>query len=588
MALSEIGGSIMKHDKRYLLNYWQYLKRHRFLLGVALALIPLLSFFNLAQPYLVKKAIDDAILVGDLPLLQIITMLFGCCVLFDFLSRTLQVFLFQYIGQKTVQDIRADLFQHVLNLSARYYDRTPLGVVTSRLTSDIESLNESFASGLVTLLADLLTLIGIIVVMFLLSPKLTLITILILPPMVVVVNFFRIKLRAAFEMIRTTLGKMNGYIQEQFQGVSVLQLFQQEQHSIKRFKRLNQTYKQSTLSSVSYDAMLYSLIDSLNSILIAVVIWYGWGQYQADFVTLGVLVAFVDYIHRFFTPLKEISTKFAILQHALASLDKIFSTFDIQDYVRSGKQRLVSFEGNITFDNVSFAYKGFEDKVVLSDVSFSLKKGDLLALVGPTGSGKTTVLRLLSKLYDGYTGTITLDSYDLATLDLADTRRSIAVVNQETTLFSNSIAFNITLGNSAISSDAMVEAAKQVAIHEFIMSLPGGYDYCLEKGNQSLSAGQAQLISFARALASDSPVILLDEATASVDSVAEEAIQKGLDVLLAQKTAIVVAHRLSTVQHADIILAFNEGKVIECGNHKTLIKQAGFYANLFNMQFAGI
>ena len=588
MALSKTGGSIMKQDKRYLIEYWQYLKKHRLLLGLALLLIPLLSFFNLAQPYLIKKAIDDAIIVGDMALLQVITMLFAGCVLFDFLSRSIQVFLFQYIGQKTVQDIRADLFQHVLNLSARYYDKTPLGVVTSRLTSDIESLNESFASGLVTLLADLLTLIGIVIVMFLLSPKLTFITILILPPMVLVVNFFRIKLRAAFDMIRLTLGKMNGYIQEQFQGIAVLQLFQQESRSIQRFKVLNRTYKHATLSSVTYDAMLYSLIDSLNSILIALIIWYGWGQYVGNMVTLGVLVAFVDYIHRFFTPLKEISTKFAILQHALASLDKIFSTFDIKDYIYSGDQKIQSFEGNIMFKSVSFAYKGFEDKPVLSDVSFSLKKGQLLALVGPTGSGKTTVLRLLSKLYDGYTGQITLDSYDLTTLQLPAVRKLIAVVNQEITLFSQSIAFNITLGNKAISTSKMIEAAKQVSIHDFIMSLPGGYDYCLERGDQSLSAGQSQLISFARALASDSPILLLDEATAAVDSVAEAAIQKGLDVLLAQKTAIVVAHRLSTVQHADLILAFNEGKVIECGNHKALIQRDGFYAKLFNMQFAGI
>jgi ATP-binding cassette subfamily B multidrug efflux pump len=586
MAVSKFGRSIMKNDKRYLISYWQYLKKHRLLLGLAIVLIPLLSFFNLAQPYLIKKAIDDAILVGDVALLYWITLLFGLCVLFDFLSRTLQVFLFQYIGQKTVQDIRADLFKHVLKLSARYYDRTPLGVVTSRLTSDIESLNESFASGLVTLLADLLTLIGIIFVMFMLSPQLTFITLLILPPMVLVVNFFRIKLRAAFDLIRLTLGKMNGYIQEQFQGIDILQLFQQEKASKARFKELNTTYKTSTLSSVSYDAMLYSLIDSLNSIVIAVIIWYGWGQYYSNGITLGVLVAFVDYIQRFFTPLKEISQKFAILQHALASLDKIFSTFDIKDYISSGNQRLNDFQGQVSFDSVSFAYRGFEDKPVLNDVSFSLKQGQLLALVGPTGSGKTTVLRLLSKLYDGYTGKIMLDSTDLNTLNLTDVRQLIAVVNQETTLFSQSIAFNITLGNPLITKEKMIESAQKVHVHDFIMSLPGGYDYCLTQGNRSLSAGQAQLISFARALASDSPIILLDEATASVDSLAEKAIQQGLDALLADKTAIVVAHRLSTIQHADLILAFNNGSVIEYGDHKTLMKQAGFYAKLFKMQFA--
>ncbi len=578
----------MKQDRKHLIQYWHYLKQHSHLLTLGFILIPLMSVVHLLQPFLFKKAIDDHIMQQDMEGLYIIVIFFGICVTLDFLFRTLQVFIFQFIGQKTVMSIRHDLFNHILNFSSSYYDKTPVGVVASRLTSDIESLNDSFASGLVTLLADLLTLIGIIVIMFSLSPTLTLITLLVVPPMALIVNIFRIKLRYYFNHIRSTIGKMNGYLQEQFQGVSILQLFHQEKNSFRTFSNLNLKYRNYTIGSVTYDAMLYSLIESINSIMIALMIWYGWGQYNQDIVTIGLLVAFIDYIHKFFMPLKEISNKFAILQHALAALEKIFSIFEIKSSISSGHKTLPKVKGAISFKNISFSYPSFKEKKILEDISFDIKPGEVVAIVGATGSGKTTILRLLSKLYENYTGSITLDNVCIKDLQTTHLRKSLAVVSQTNTLFASSIRFNITLGDDSITEDQMINAAQTVQIHDYILSLPGGYDYTLEKGDQSLSAGQAQLISFARALASNSPVILLDEATAAVDSLTEEKIQQALSSLLTQKTTIVIAHRLSTIKHAKTIIALNQGKIIEYGSHETLMKKNGFYANLFNMQFASL
>ncbi len=578
----------MKKDKQYLLSYWTYLKQQQKWLILACLLIPIIAAISIIQPYLLKKAIDDAIVQNNSSLLTTIALLFGGLVILDFLCKTCQTFLFQFIGQKTILAIRYDLFNHVITLSTRYYDNTPLGVITSRLTSDIESLNESFTSGLVTLLTDILTLVGIISVMFMLSPKLTTVTLLVLPPMYFIVNFFRKKLRFYYNKIRTTIGHLNATIQEQLQGVNVIQMYQQTTNSFNQFNKVNQTYTHSTLKSVTYDATLYSIIESIYAIMIALMIWYGWAQYQQDIITIGLLVAFIDYIHKFFMPLKELSTKFAILQHALASLEKIFSTLEITDNIPLGTKKPSTLTGDICFNNVSFSYKGHENKPILNNLSFSIKPHQLVAIVGPTGSGKTSILRLISKLYSGYCGSITFNNHELSTINTAYLRQHISVINQENTLFTQTIAFNITLGNKNITPKQIETAAKQVYIHDFIMSLPHQYNTVLTKGSQSISAGQAQLINFARAIVNPCPIILLDEATANIDSLTEQNIQHSLTHLLQEKTAIVVAHRLSTIKNADIILAINDGTIIEYGSHKELINKKGFYANLFNMQFASL
>jgi ATP-binding cassette subfamily B protein len=574
-----------KSDKAYLISYWKYLKQYRLLLFLGLGLIPLVSFFHLLQPYFMKVVIDTAIPQSNLKQVYSVSAFFLICVLLEFSTKSLQAFIFQYIGLKTVTEIRKDLFNHVLLLSSSYYDKTPVGVLSNRLTSDIESLNDSFSSGLVTLLTDLLTLIGIIVAMYLLSPQLTLVTLCILPFLIIIVNFFRTKLRYFFDLIRSTIGKMNGFIQEQFQGIAVLQLFSQEKNREVYYDEINKSYTHYTVRSVSYDALLYSIVEGLNSILIGVIIFYAWGQYHSQTLTLGVLVAFIDYIQKFFTPLKEVSTKFAVLQQALSALEKIFGIFDIKNSIKYGHTHLEKINGNIRFDSVSFAYKDHEDKAILNKLSFNAKPGELVAIVGPTGSGKSTIMRLLCRLYDGYSGKIYIDDHDILTLDKNTLYQSFSIVNQEIKIFSESVLFNVALNNPAISRDRVEWACKLVHLHETIQSLPHAYDTQLGLGGIVLSQGQAQLLSFARALASTAPILLLDEATAAVDSLTEQKIQVALSALFKEKTSLVIAHRLSTIQHADQILTLHRGEIIERGTHAELLSKKGFYERLYQMQF---
>ena len=322
----------------------------------------------------------------------------------------------------------------------------------------------------------------------------------------------------------------------------------QERKSFNRFKDLNARYYRSTIASVSYDAILYSLIDMINSIMIALIIWYGWGQYQDNVITIGVLVAFIEYIHKFFTPLKEISNKFATLQHALSALEKIFGTFEHTHHQIEGFKTISASNGTLCFEDVTFAYQGFENKRILDQVSFIIQPGEVFALVGPTGSGKTSILRLVSRLYDHYEGIIRIGEDSISQLTLSSLRSQVSIVTQDVMLFSGTIRFNITLDNESISIDRMIWAAKCVQIHDFIESLPNKYDTVLNKGDKSISAGQAQLISFARALASYAPILLLDEATSAVDSLSEQQIQMAMAELFKHKTTLVVAHRLSTIQ----------------------------------------
>jgi ATP-binding cassette subfamily B multidrug efflux pump len=572
-------------DKQYLLQYVGYLKRHRGWLSISLAAIPLITLAHIAQPFILKIAIDHVFLNKQFDALHWVAFALGVAVLSEFSLRSLQSFLFQSIGQHTVTDIRHDLFKHVTTLRMGYFDRTPQGVLTSRLTSDLESLNDSFATGVVTLIADILTIIGILIAMCILSIKLTIVTLIITPPLFLFVNICRKQLRTQYNRIRATIGQLNASIQEQLEGLGIIQQSNRQAVNETQFDDLNKQYRTATIASVTTDALLYSVIESMASITLGIVIGYALGFQTSEQITIGLLVAFIDYIQKFFQPLKEISNKFAILQHALASLEKIFGLFNEPDVAPKKPIHMTTFQGKITVKNLCFYYPHHSEKTILKNISFTVTPHQTLAIVGPTGSGKSTIIKLILGLYDGYQGTIQLDNLSLAAIDRASLRHHISTVSQNTQLFNRSVAFNITLGNPEITDEMVWHALELANAMHIIKKLPQGIHSDLNQFGQSLSAGEAQLIGFARALASPAPLVLLDEATANIDSLNECAIQQATQTLLAKRTVIVIAHRLSTIQNADQIMALNQGEILEKGHHDQLIKANGFYSKLYAMQF---
>lgn len=575
-----------RRDFEYLMRFWTYLRNFKGLLSLALLLVPLVSVFQLVQPLLIKRGIDVNIANKDIAGLQYTALLFGLCVLLELICRATQSYLFQSIGIRSVTEVRDDLFRHILKQSSSYFDKTPVGRLTTRVTSDIEALNETLSSGLITLLTDILTLVGIVSLMFYLSVKLTIVTLVAVPVLFLIVNYFKSRLRVYYNDIRSALAKVNAYLQEQLDGYVIVQLFERERFNYQRFTEVNEEYKQANLNSIKFDSLLYSVIEAISTIVIALMLWYGFGELLDETITLGLLVAFIDYIRKFFLPLRELSSKFAILQAALAALEKIFDAFNLNHIVPEGSKNPPEHTGAISFEGVSFSYPGHENKPVLKDVSFHIQPGEVVAVVGPTGSGKSTLTSLLTRLYTGYTGSICIDGVELSELSNQALRERVSIVLQDVSLFSKDIFFNITLGNPNISPENVKKAAEMVQAASFIERLPGDFHYELQNKGSNLSSGQAQLISFARALAQDSPLIILDEATASVDSMSERTIQDAIEEILKRKTVLVIAHRLSTIKSADRILAMRDGQVVETGTHQQLIEQGGFYAKLFQMQYA--
>lgn len=572
-------------DFTYLKRYWPHLKPHKFLLGVSLMLIPGIATFNLLQPYLLQVGIDQHILKQDVSGLLTLLIVYAVCVIGEFAFRSCQMYLFSYIGQKSVLSIRDSLFNYFLSVPMSYFDKTPQGQINAKITTDVESLTESFASGLVTLLADLVTVIGIAIAMMLLNFQLSLYVLGSAPFLVLFINICRKQLRHYYSLTRKTLGQLVGIVQEHLEGVEIVQQFGTYFQHQDDFKVLNNRYKTSSIRSVYYDAVLYSVIEALGTLLIAFALFNSIPLLKESSLSLGVLVAFIAYIQRFFEPLKELSSKFAILQHTLAALEKIFSVYDIKQEVFDGKIKLKEDIEQLSFEFINFAYPNKANHPVLKDVSFKLNKHETLALVGPTGSGKSTVSKLIFRLYSGYSGQITLNGRNIQDYTLDSLRKSLSFVNQDVLLFSEqSVAFNITLDNPSINEENMIAAAKICNIHHKIMSLPQGYQTIIDEQNHSFSLGESQLISLARAIATPAQLVILDEATAAIDSLTEKAIQKALLELFKTKTVLVIAHRLSTIKSANRILVLHQGQCHEQGTHQELMAKKGLYAKYYTLQ----
>ncbi|AJE04609.1 ABC transporter ATP-binding protein [Geobacter pickeringii] len=579
------------YDRHLMGRFLRYVRPYAGLAMVSLALLPLSAAVRLAQPWLLKVAIDGHIVSGRMEGLPLVAAGFFALIVAESLLTFLEAWLLQYLGQRVMFDLRLELFSHVQRLPVPFFDRTPTGSLVTRLTSDVEVLGEMFAAGIITVVGDILFLAGIIGVMLWMNPTLSLVTFSVLPLLVWVAFTFRVRMRTAFREVRARLATLNTFLAETIGGMAIVQLFNRQATERREFTRLNAAYRDANLPVITWDASLYALVEALSSVAVGLIVWYGGGEIARGALTFGALVAFIQYIEKFFGPIRDLSAKYSIMQGAMAALERIFNLLDtggdtvailppagdVERQVPAG--RPVS---TIEFQDVWFAYR--DKEYVLRDFTLTVRRGETVALVGETGGGKTTVTRLLSRFYDVNRGSIRFDGTDIRELSLDGLRRRIGVVLQEPYLFSGTVAFNISLGDEG-AARRVEEAARLVGADRFIRALPNGYDEEVRERGANLSAGERQLISFARAVAFDPEILVLDEATASVDSASERLIQEGLRGLMAGRTSLVVAHRLSTVRDADRIAVIHRGEKVEEGTHRELLAAGGLYSRLYRLQF---
>lgn len=567
-----------------------YLAPHRISVILATVVLLMTSALELIGPWLTQQAIDKAIPARDYDQLLFLTLAFFGALAGALLFTWFQTWIMQRVGQLVMYEMRRAIFRHQMGMSSSWFDRNPVGRMLTRLTTDVDVLNEMLTSGVVALFGDLVTLFGILGIMFWLDWRLTLVTLVVMPLLFLVTAWFRRGVRETYRLVRTRIARINTFLQENITGMSVVQIFGREAHRNRHFDRLNADHLDAHIQSIFYYAVFYPLIELVSAIALALVLWYGGirllgAPSDAAPMTLGVLVAFIQYVRRFYRPIMDLSEKYNILQAAMASAERIFRLLDTQDSIPS-PERPAEWEGfrqSIEFRNVWFAYK--DEDWILRDVSFTVRHGETVALVGATGGGKTTIISLLCRFYDIQKGSILIDGRDIRTLDIARLRKSIGLVLQDNFLFSGTIADNIRLGDTDISEEAVTEAIRHVNAADFIQAIPGGAAARLGERGASLSTGQKQLLAFARALAHEPQILVLDEATSSVDTETEQLIQVALHRLLAGRTSMVVAHRLSTIQDADRIMVLHKGQLREQGSHRELLKQGGLYYKLYQLQY---
>lgn len=573
-------------DALLLRRLYRYVRPYPLLLASATLLTVLAALFSPLRPYLVKLAVDNHIAIGDTDGLMRLSALFLGVLCLEALTQFGSAYLTQLLGQKAVFNLRQELFAHVQRLALSFFDRNPIGRLMTRITNDVESLNEMLSSGLVSLLGDVFQLAFIIVMMLILDWQLTLVSFSVLPLMFWATMVFKKYVRVAYQDVRTEVARLNAFLQEHITGMMIVQLFSREQKEFEKHSEINAAHRDANIRSVWYYSIFYPTIELLSAIALGLIIWHSSQRILSHSLTLGVVISFVQYIALFFRPLQDLSDKFNIMQTAITSAERIFRLLDQKVFIRAPEHPVIlqHVRGDIAFENVSFAYT--DENWVLRDISFEAKAGEKIALVGATGSGKSTIISLLSKFYEPQKGRILLDGIDIRQIPERELRRHIGVVLQDVFLFSGTIRDNITLGNAEISDAAIDAAARLVGAHTFIEKLPRQYDYLVQERGSALSAGQRQLIAFVRALVYDPKILVLDEATSSVDTETEQLIERALEKLMAGRTALIIAHRLSTVQKADKIIVLHRGTIREMGTHQALLQQRGLYYKLYQLQYA--
>lgn len=551
---------------------------------MAILLAPLATI----RPWLVQKMVDEHILFSDVVGLLKLSIIFIIVLFLHAFLTYLFTYLSGVLGQAVVRDLRIKIFNHINRFNLSYFDKTPIGTSTTRTINDVETINTVFSQGVITIIADILTLIVVLAIMFITSWELTLIALTTSPFLVIASYIFKEKVKSSFQSVRTEISRMNAFLQEQISGMRLVQIFHIEKLSMRRFKTINREYTKANLDSVLYYAVFYPVVEIISAASLGLMVWWGAKGVIGESVSMGALIAFPIYLNMLFNPIRILADKFNTLQMGLVASDRVFALLDNHaEQEVTGHLKPEKLRGEVVFNKVNFAYQG--EDWVLKNVDFQIKPGETLAIVGATGSGKTSIISLINRFYTHQSGLISIDGTDIKDFDLQALRHKMALVLQDVFLFSGSVFENITLRDESISREKVLSAAKMIGAHEFIEKLPGGYDYQVMERGATLSMGQRQLISFVRALVFEPDILILDEATSSIDPASESVIQKAIETLISQRTSIIIAHRLSTIMHAHKILVMQRGEVMESGSPEDLLKnEEGLFRKLHDMQFIQI
>ncbi len=580
------------YDGRLMRRLLKYLRPYRWHVVLGIVLSILTSAMEAIRPYFTKVAVDVNIANKDKHGLLVTVMLFLVVIIVRGFVQYANAYLTQWIGQRTIFDLRMEIFRHLQNLAPKFYDKNPIGRLITRVTNDVEVLNEMFSSGIVMVFSDVFTIFGILYFMFSMNWELALVSLSVLPLLFYGTFLFRKKAREAYREVRLQIARINSFMQEHITGMMVDQIFSREKKSFDKFSDINATHRDANIKSIFYYAVFYPGVDLIGALAVGLIIWYAGGNILGGAVTLGTIMAFLQFNEMFWRPIRDLSEKYNILQTAMASSERVFHLLDDTSMlsVPASPKSLEHVRGEIEFRNVWFAYNPPSDGVhspewVLKDISFHAKPGETVALVGHTGAGKTSIISLLSRFYEFQQGDILIDGVNISEVRPTDLRKHIAVVLQDVFLFSGDIKGNINLGDDSISLDRIKAAARVVGAQRFIEHLPHQYDAEVKERGATLSVGQKQLLSFARALAFNPRILVLDEATSSVDTETEILIQEAIKKLLQGRTSIVIAHRLSTIQNADKIIVMHKGEIREMGTHQELLSRDGIYRKLYQLQY---
>lgn len=576
-----------KNSKHTFKQLYHFVKPYRFMFFFVAFLSVLASVLSTAQPYLIKTAIDDYIVPKNYDGLVLVTYVLIGLLLLEVLVQFLFTYFASWLGQTVIRDIRKQLFAHLLRFKMKYYDKSSVGLLVTRAVNDMERIGEIFSSGLFEIVSDLLKMVVITIVMFVIDWRLALISYVMMPLILYMTRWFQKSMKSAFVEVRKQVANLNSFVQERISGIKIVQLFTQEKQEFEKFKEINEKHKKGWLRTIWYNSIFFPVGDLAVSITIALIVWFGgFNAIANNTFDLGIIFLFIQLTQMLFRPLRHIADKFNTLQMGVIASQRVFTILDTTDDLETeGNKVLTDVQGNIRFEDVRFEY--VEGEEILHGISFDVKQGETVAIVGATGAGKTTIINLLNRFYDIKSGGIYIDETDIRTLTLSSLREHIAVVLQDVFLFADSVLNNITLKNPTITEEVVVEAAKSIGVHDFLMKLPNGYHYNVKERGTMLSVGQRQLIAFLRAYVSKPQILILDEATSSVDSHSEKMIQEATDKLTQGRTSIIIAHRLTTVKKADKIIVLDKGNIVEIGTHNELLQlENGYYRNLYEVQFA--